>query len=62
LSRILDKYEASPKLKILALIKKVSPAAWRIIYFNVHYAFRDSGQSIDLDAIVAKLALECWGL
>ena len=58
LSRILDKYEASPKLKILALIKKVSPAAWRNIHFNGHYAFRDSGQSIDLDAIVAKLELE----
>ena len=58
LSRILDKYEASPKLKILALIKKVSPAAWRNIHFNGHYAFRDSGQNIDLDAIVAKLELE----
>lgn len=58
LSRILDKYEASPKLKILTLIKKVSPAAWRNIHFNGHYAFRDKGQNIDLDAIVAKLELE----
>jgi TnpA family transposase len=58
LSRILDKYEASPNPKILALIKKVSPAAWRNIHFNGHYAFRDSGQRIDLDAIMANLVLE----
>jgi hypothetical protein len=32
--------------------KKVSSAAWRNIHFNGHYAFRDSGQNIDLDTIV----------
>ena len=43
--------------KVLALIKKVSPAAWRHIHLNGRYTFRDSGQMIDLDAIVAGLSL-----
>jgi len=58
LSRILDKYEAMPNPKILALIKKISPVAWRTLLFNGHYSFRGSQQTIDLDAIVAELALE----
>ena len=44
--------------KALALVKKISPAAWRHIHLNGHYTFRDAGQVIDLDAIVAGLM---WG-
>jgi TnpA family transposase len=58
LSRLLARYEASGNAKALALIKKISPAAWRHIHLNGHYTFRSSGQSIDLDAIVAGLDLE----
>jgi TnpA family transposase len=58
LSRLLDKYESPLNPKILAFIKKISPAAWRNIHFNGQYIFRDSGQTIDLDAIVADLTLE----
>lgn len=57
LSRLLAKYGTSPSAKVLALIKKVSPAAWRHIHLNGRYTFRDSGQMIDLDAIVAELSL-----
>ena len=39
------------------MIKKLSPAAWRHIHLNGRYTFRDSGQMIDLDAIVAELSL-----
>jgi hypothetical protein len=39
------------------MIKKVSPAAWRHIHLNGHYAFRSGRQVIDLDAIVAGLNL-----
>lgn len=46
-----------PLPKVLTMIKKVSPAAWRHIHLNGHYTFRDSGQVIDLDAIVAGLEL-----
>ena len=55
LSRLLVKYEANPK--ILALIKKISPVAWRHILLNGHYTFRDSGLVIDLDTIMAGLVL-----
>jgi hypothetical protein len=57
LSRLLAKYEASGNMKALALIKKMSPAAWRPIHLNGHYTFRGNGQMIDLDAIVAGLEL-----
>jgi len=57
LSRLLAKHEASQDAKALALIKKVSPAAWRHVHLNGHYTFCGSGQVIDLDAIVAGLDL-----
>jgi TnpA family transposase len=57
LSRLLDKYGGSPNLEILALLKKISPVAWRHILLNGHYTFRDGGQLLDLDAIVAALNL-----
>ncbi len=57
LSRLLTKYEETGKTEALALIKKISPAAWRHIHLNGHYTFRSSGQMIDLDAIIAGLDL-----
>jgi hypothetical protein len=55
LSRLVARYEASGNTKALALIKKMSPAAWRHIHLNGHYTFRSGGQVIDLDAILAGL-------
>jgi Tn3 transposase DDE domain len=57
LSRLLAKYGTSPSVKALAMIKKVSPAARRHIHLNGRYTFRDSGQVIDPNAIVAGLNL-----
>jgi TnpA family transposase len=57
LSRLLTKYEAIGNAKALTMVKKISPAAWRHIHLNGHYTFRESGQVIDLDAIVAGLDL-----
>ena len=57
LSRLVAKYEASGNTKALALIKKMSPAAWRHIHLNGHYTFRDNGKPIDLDAVMAGLDL-----
>ena len=37
--------------KALALIKKMSPAAWRYIHLNGHYTSHGDGRVIDLDAI-----------
>jgi TnpA family transposase len=57
LSRLLTKYEASGNAKALAMIKKITPTAWRHVHLNGHYTFRDTGSFIDLDAIVAGLDL-----
>jgi hypothetical protein len=58
LSRLLTRYEASGNEKALALIKAMSPVAWRHVHLNGRYAFRDGGQAIDLDAIIQGLKLE----
>jgi len=55
LSRLLTKYETTGNAKALALIKTISPVAWRHIHLNGHYTFRGNGQVIDLDAIVVGL-------
>jgi hypothetical protein len=58
LSRLLTKYEATGNAKALALIKKISPVAWRHILLSGHYTFRGNGQVIALDEIVVGLE---WG-
>jgi len=57
LSRLLTTYEARQNAKALALLKTISPAAWRHIHLNGHYTFRGGGQAIDLDVILAGLDL-----
>lgn len=57
LSRLLTKYEARGNAKALALITRISPAAWRHILLNGHYTFQSDGKVIDLDALVAGLEL-----
>lgn len=57
LSRLLTRYEADGAAKALAVLKKISPAAWRHIHLNGHYTFRGTRQPIDLDAILAGLNL-----
>jgi hypothetical protein len=57
LSRLLTRYEGDGAAKALAVLKKISPAAWRHIHLNGHYTFRGTRQPIDLDAILAGLNL-----
>ena len=57
LSRLLVRYEVSGNTKALALIKNISPVAWRHVHLNGHYTFRGGGQVIDLDTVVAGLNL-----
>jgi len=57
LSRLLATYEAAGNAKALALLKKISPVAWRHLHLGGHYTFRDGGKTIDLDAIVSGLTL-----
>ena len=55
LSHLLTKYEASGNAKAVALITRMSPAAWRHILLNGHYTFQSGGKMIDLDALLAGL-------
>ena len=57
LSRLLTRYEESGNTKALALIKQMSPIAWRHIMMNGHYIFHSDGNVIDLDAIITGLDL-----
>ncbi len=57
LSHLLTKCEASGNAKAVALITRMSPAAWRHILLNGHYTFQSGGKMIDLDAL-AGLDLE----
>lgn len=58
LSRLLNKFDVTNTPKILALIKKISPVAWRHIHLNGHYAFKSHRQPIDLDALVSGVILD----
>ena len=51
LSKVLEKYEVSGNLKGIAMLSKISPAAWGHIHFQGHFKFSDD-ILIDLDAII----------
>ena len=57
LSHMLTKCVASGNTKAVALITRMSPAAWRHILLNGHYTFQSGGKMIDLDALLAGLDL-----
>ena len=57
LSHLLMKSEASGNAKAVALIIRISPAAWRHILLNGHYTFHSGGKMIDLDTLLARLDL-----
>jgi hypothetical protein len=57
LSRFLGKYEGGPNLKARALLKKISPVAWRHILLNGHYTFRDGAAVHRPRCVVAALDL-----
>ena len=58
LSHLLTKCEASGNAKVVALITKISPAAWRHILLNGHYTFQSGGKMIDLDELLAGLEVD----
>lgn len=55
-SKLLKRFEAEGNKKGIAFLKKISPVAWQHIHFLGHYAFDNDENTIDIDAIVAKLA------
>lgn len=56
LSRLKQKYEAESNKKDLAILKKISPVAWRHIHFQGHLIFAGD-KLIDIDAIIGKVLL-----
>ena len=58
LSQLLIKYGDDPNNKIITMVKKISPAAWRHILLGGHYTFRNHGQTINLDEILDGLEWE----
>jgi hypothetical protein len=39
-------------------LRRISPAAWQHLHFLGHYAFRDKGKPINLEAILAGIDWE----
>jgi TnpA family transposase len=58
LSLLKKKYKTEVDKKALALLKKISPIAWRHIHFDGHYTFCNDKNPIDLETIIAALVLE----
>jgi TnpA family transposase len=57
LSKLLERYQATDNQKAIQLLQKISPVAWRHIHLLGRYMFRDRGQPIDLDVLLADIAL-----
>ena len=54
----IDRISRLPLPEAVAMITRMSPAAWRHILLNGHYTFQSGGKMIDLDALLAGLDLE----
>ena len=57
LSKLLERYQDAGNQKAIQLLQKISPVAWRHIHLLGRYMFRDRGQPIDLDALLAGISL-----
>ena len=57
LSKLLERYKATGNQKAIQLLQKISPVAWRHIHLLGRYVFRDRGQPIDLDTMLAGISL-----
>jgi TnpA family transposase len=58
LSELLSRTLTAGNEKALELLRRISPAAWQHLHFLGHYAFRDKGKPIDLEAILAGIDWE----
>lgn len=57
LSKLLERYQAAGNQRAIQLLRKISPVAWRHIHLLGRYVFRDRGEPIDLDALLAGVYL-----
>jgi TnpA family transposase len=56
LSKLKQKYEAENNVDGLAMLRKISPVAWRHIHFQGHLIFSGNKQ-IDIDSIIGKIIM-----
>lgn len=57
LSKLLERYRATDDQKAMQLLQKISPVAWQHIHLLGRYMFRDRGQPIDPDVLLADISL-----
>jgi TnpA family transposase len=57
LSKLLERYQTTGNQKAIQRLRKISPVAWRHIHLLGRYMFRDRGQPIDLDVLLADISL-----
>ena len=57
LSKLLERYQAAGDQKAIQRLQKISPVAWRHIHLLGRCMFRDRGQPIDLDALLADVSV-----
>ena len=57
LSTLLVRYQAAGNATAIQLLQKISPVAWQHIHFQGYYSFRGRRHPIDLDDLLADVAL-----
>ena len=57
-SGLLGRSLATGNEKALDLLSRISPAAWQQLHFLGRSAFRGNGNSIDLEAVLARINCE----
>ena len=55
LSELLRYAEGKKDLDLADRIKRISPVSWKHINFYGEYAFRDTGEIVDLDEMIGRL-------
>ena len=51
LSMLLNRTEAEGNKKLIDMVRKTSPVAWRHVHFGGYYTFRSNKRPIDLEAV-----------
>ena len=60
LSQLLDHTESKGDCGLADRIKSISPVSWKHVNFYGEYTFRDTGDIVDLDQMVSRLAALDW--
>jgi len=53
LSLLANRFQGEGDPKLIEMLKKISPTAWRHIQFGGYYTFRGNKRPIDLETVLA---------